>query len=228
MKFKTCVSVSETTPKKLKQVLNQALLQKRSEYAELRLDFLKPKDVPVALDLTKNMLDRCICTLRPKTEGGVFQGSAKERISILKLIAEYNPHLIDIEYNTISKNQKLFQYVRKTKTQILVSWHDFAATPKIGVLIQRLYNMKKFSSCIKIVTTAKNTTDVFTILSLYGKSHNVNLIAFAMGKKGKISRILSLYLNSPYSYVALNKARAVAPGQFSIDEIKKLQKIVTI
>jgi 3-dehydroquinate dehydratase-1 len=41
-----------------------------------------------------------------------------------------------------------------------------------------------------------------------------------MGDLGKISRILCLYLGSPYTYVSLGKA--VAPGQFSIDEVKKI------
>jgi 3-dehydroquinate dehydratase-1 len=41
-----------------------------------------------------------------------------------------------------------------------------------------------------------------------------------MGDHGRISRILSLYLGSPYTYVSLGKP--VAPGQFSVDEIKKI------
>jgi len=41
-----------------------------------------------------------------------------------------------------------------------------------------------------------------------------------MGDAGKISRILCLYLGSPYTYVSLGKA--VAPGQFSVDEVNKI------
>ena len=46
------------------------------------------------------------------------------------------------------------------------------------------------------------------------------VISFAMGDEGKISRILCLYLGSPYTYVSLGKA--VAPGQFSVDEVNKI------
>ena len=41
MTYKTCVSIAEKTPKKLKQTLTKAL--KKSDYAEIRFDFLKPK-----------------------------------------------------------------------------------------------------------------------------------------------------------------------------------------
>ena len=80
--------------------------------------------------------------------------------------------------------------------------------------------MSKFSSNIKIVTNAKSTDDSTRVLELYSKTDKISLIAFAMGDHGRISRILSLYLGSPYTYVSLGKP--VAPGQFSVDEIKKI------
>lgn len=113
MSFKTCVSIAENTPKKLDNTLKRAL--KRSDYAELRFDFLKASQIPDALELVKKKLRRCVCTLRPTTEGGKFRGTEKERISILKLIAEYHPFMIDVEYNTLKKNKSLRNYIKKRK-----------------------------------------------------------------------------------------------------------------
>ncbi|MFN3653917.1 MAG: type I 3-dehydroquinate dehydratase [Candidatus Nitrosotenuis sp.] len=217
MAYKTCVSVAESSPSKLTSTLLKAL--KKSDYAELRLDFLKPADVPSVLEKTKKHHKRCVCTLRPKSEGGKFSGTEKERISILKLIAEYNPYLIDIEFSTLSKNKALFRYVKKTNTKILVSWHDFKKTPNVTTLLQKLGKMRRFSHHVKIVTTANSIKDTATILSLYRKQ-DPNLIAFAMGDYGRISRLLCMNLGSPYTYVSLGKA--VAPGQFSVDEVKSL------
>lgn len=218
MKHKTCVSVAEKTPKKLFTTLKKAL--KKSDYAEIRFDFLKPIQVPEALELSKKYLKKTVCTLRPKSEGGRFSGSEKERISIIKLIAEYNPHLLDVEFNTLTKDRSLFNYIKKTKTDVLVSWHDFKKTPDIGFLEKRFRQMSKFSSNVKIVTTAKDVSDASRVLSLYGMAKKSKLIAFAMGDLGKISRILCLYLGSPFTYVSLGKA--VAPGQFSLAEIKSI------
>ena len=218
MTYKTCASVAEKTPKKLKQTLTKAL--KKSDYAEIRFDFLNPNLVPDVLQQIKKDLRKCVCTLRPVFEGGNFSGSEKNRISILKLIAEYNPFLLDIEFNTLRKNKMLQRYLKSTGTDILVSWHSFKHTPNISVMQKKLSEMKKFSKNVKMVTMAKTISDGSRILSLYKNSKGVKLIAFSMGNFGRMSRLLCLLLGSPYTYVSLGKA--VAPGQFSVDEIKSI------
>ena len=218
MTYKTCVSIAEKTPKKLKQTLAKAL--KKSDYAEIRFDFLNPDSVPEALHLIRKDSGRCVSTLRPIREGGKFSGSEKNRVSIIKLIAEYDPFLLDIEYNTLRKNRNLQRYLKNTDTSLLVSWHNFKQTPTVPVLKKKLLEMKKFSSNIKIVTMARSVNDGSRILSLYNNSKNVKLIAFSMGNFGKMSRLLCLLLGSPYTYVSLGKP--IAPGQFSLDEVKSI------
>jgi len=221
MKYKTCVSVAETTPARTKKILKIALL--KSDFVEIRFDFLKKEEVPETLEMIKKDLNRIVCTLRPKTEGGKFSGNEKERVAILKLIAEYNPFLLDVEFNTLKKNSDLTKYLKSTKTKLLVSWHDFKKTPKSTDLRKKINQMSKFSSNVKIVSTAKSTDDSTRMLELYSKKGKNNLISFAMGDLGRISRILCLYLGSPYTYVSLGKA--VAPGQFSVDEVKKITNL---
>ncbi len=218
MKYKTCVSIAQKTPRGLKKIVKKTL--KKSDYVEIRFDFLKPAEVPKALELLKNDLKKSVCTLRPKSEGGKFSGVEKERIAILKLIAEYNPFLLDVEFNSLKKNKTLVKYLKKTKTPILVSWHDFKKTPNIATLNRVLEQMAKFSKNIKIVTNAKTIVDPSYVLSLYGRASSLSLIAFAMGDFGRMSRILSLYLGSPFTYVSLGKP--IAPGQFSLNEVKSI------
>ncbi len=222
MANKTCVTLAESSPAKLRSFLKKAL--RRSDYAELRLDFMKPSMIPRALNLVKKDLKRCICTLRPKLEGGKFSGSEKNRISILKLVAEYNPHLLDVEYNTIRKNKDLRQYLKRSKTDLLVSWHDFKKTPNSTSLKKMANEMFRFSKNIKIVTTARSIGDSAKVLSLYKNvPKNGNLVAFAMGDYGRMSRILCTQIGSPYTYVSLGKP--IAPGQFSLDEVKSIFKM---
>ena len=218
MKYKTCVSIAEKTPQKIKQTLKIAL--KKSDYVEVRFDFLKIEQIPIALEIIKKDLNRIVCTLRPKTEGGKFAGKEKERIAIIKLIAEYSPFLLDIEFNTLEKNPLLRKYLKSTKTKLLVSWHDFKKTPTSLDLKKKINQMSKMSTNLKIVSTAESTEDSTRMLELYSKKGKNSLISFAMGDFGRISRILCLYLGSPYTYVSLGKA--VAPGQFSVDEVNKI------
>lgn len=223
MKYKTCVSIAEKSSNKIKQTLKVAL--KKSDYVEIRFDFLKTDDIPETLEMIKKDLKNTICTLRPKSEGGMFEGNEKERIAVLKLIAEYNPFLLDIEFNTIKRNKELGRYLKSTKTKILISWHDFKKTPKFSELKNRMNQMSKFSDNLKIVTTARTPDDSTTILQLYSKTGKNNLIAFAMGDDGRLSRILCLYLGSPYTYVSLGIP--IAPGQYSVDEVRKIISLKT-
>ena len=219
MKYKTCVSIGEKNPKKLKNVLKKALL--KSDFAEIRFDYLKKADIPIVLEDIKKSLSRCVCTLRPRSEGGVFIGKEDERRLILRLIAEYNPFLLDVEFNAIQKDKKLASYLRKTKCKLLISWHDFKKTPNESQLRSKFNKMAKFSDIVKIVTVANSVSDASRLLSLYSIKSENETIAFCMGEQGKFSRILCLHLGSPFTYVSLGKA--IAPGQFSLKEIKSLE-----
>ncbi|HKU33516.1 MAG TPA: type I 3-dehydroquinate dehydratase [Candidatus Nitrosotalea sp.] len=222
MASKTCVSIGVFSVAKLVSDVKRSL--RRSDYAELRLDFLNPSQIPSCLNLVRPHLGRCICTLRPRSEGGKFQGSENERISILKLIAEFEPHLLDVEYNTLRKNKELYQYLKRTGVEILVSWHDFTKTPSEQHLKSMAKKMSRFSKNVKIVTTARTISDTLRVLNLYkGTFHRINLVAFAMGDYGRMSRILCTRLGSPFTYVSLGKP--VAPGQFSLDEMKTIFKL---
>ena len=218
MKYKTCVAIAEKNPKKLTNMVKKGL--KKSDFAEIRFDFLKPSDIPDALELVKRQLQRCVCTIRPKTEGGEFSGSENERKSILKLIAEYNPYLLDVEFETLRKDKKFVKSMKTSKTKILVSWHDFEKTPNLISLKKTLRKMTKLSDFVKIVTMAKTVNDATKILSLYSNISKTKLIAFSMGEEAKFTRILCLHMGSPFTYVSLGKA--VAPGQFSLDEVKSM------
>ena len=216
MTDKTCVSIGVSSPAKLKNDLIKAL--NKSDYVELRLDFLEPSQIPNLLNSVKNQLRRCICTLRPKSEGGKFSGTEKERISILKLIAGFDPYLLDVEYNTL-KNKQLYRFFKINKVNLLVSWHDFSKTPSKEFLKNRVKKMARFSKNIKIVTTAQTINDTLKILALYKQVPvSTNLIAFAMGDYGRMSRILCVKLGSPFTYVSLKKP--IAPGQFSLNEMQ--------
>ena len=218
MTYKTCASVAEKTPKKLKQTVTKAL--KKSDYAEIRFDFLNPNAVPEALHLIGKDLKMCVGTLRPIREGGKFSGNEKNRISIIKLIAEYNPFLVDVEFNALQNDKQFQRYMKDSKVKILVSWHNFKNTPNLTILNKKFKIMKKYSDYVKIVTMAKTVNDATKILSLYNNTSATKLIAFSMGEEAQFTRILCLHMGSPFTYVSLGKA--IAPGQFSLDEIRSM------
>ena len=48
MIYKTCISIGENTPEKIRSKLKVAL--KKSDYVEVRLDFLKSEQIPKTLE----------------------------------------------------------------------------------------------------------------------------------------------------------------------------------
>ena len=56
MKYKTCISIGENTPERIRSKLKVAL--KKSDYVEIRLDFLKMEQVPSALEILKKDLKK--------------------------------------------------------------------------------------------------------------------------------------------------------------------------
>jgi len=155
-----------------------------------------------------------------KTEFDELRKNQQPHPIFKKYNLNFVPYKLDQEKLDAYRSIKKGVEAKSTKTKLLVSWHDFKKTPKSSELKNKIKQMSKFSSNVKIVSTAKSTYDSTRMLELYNSKGKNNLISFAMGDVGKISRILCLYLGSPYTYVSLGKA--VAPGQFSIDEVKKI------
>ena len=214
----TCVSVAETTQDKMVNSIVKALGV--SNYVEARLDYLEPESIAGTLDAIKEKKDKLICTVRPETEGGKFQGNEDERIDIICLVARYKPFLLDVEYETLHKNPNMVKRLEALNAKLLVSWHDFNSTPDIKYLTQQMNAMSHYSRWIKIVCMAKTVFDTTKILKLYEmKDERDTLISFSMGCIGSMTRVMCLYAGSPYTYVTLGED-AIAPGQISVKDVK--------
>ncbi|HET9805672.1 MAG TPA: type I 3-dehydroquinate dehydratase [Nitrososphaeraceae archaeon] len=215
---KICVSIGAKTIKELSSSINKAL--GLSDFLEIRFDFLEQSDFSSAIKITDLVKSRSVFTLRPLKQHGEFRGNEIERIEILKKLYDVHPMLLDVEYDTVTSNTSLNNYLQN-KSNVLISWHNFFNTPSDEYLEKKIKDMKKFSNNIKLVTMAKNVTDSFRLLNLYEKFNNSNLITFAMGDYGIISRILcTIYGKSPFTYASLEKT--IAPGQLSVIEMRRI------
>jgi 3-dehydroquinate dehydratase I len=157
--------------------------------------------------------------LRPPEQQGKFKGNKFERLKLLKMLYDTNPLLLDVEYDTINTDNSLNHYL-KDKSNVLISWHNFFNTPSDSYLEKKIYDMKKFSNNIKLVTMATNVNDSFRLLNLYEKFKDINLITFAMGNCGILSRILCTFYGSPFTYSSLENT--IAPGQLSVIEMRRI------
>ena len=194
MAEKICVSIGANTIEELSSSINKAL--DLSDFLEIRFDFLDKSEIPSSIKIIDSIKSRSIFTLRSSDQQGKFKGNEFERLKLLKMLYNTNPMLLDVEYDTIIADYPLNNYL-KDKSNVLISWHNFFSTPSDEYLEKKIYEMKKFSNNIKLVTMATNVTDSLRLLNLYGKFKDINLITFAMGDCGIMSRILCTFYGSP-------------------------------
>jgi 3-dehydroquinate dehydratase I len=217
---KICVSIAASDLEQLKIQINQAF-NFGADYVEIRFDFLNLSDLEEAVNIANAVNKKAVYTLRSPEQGGQFKGNTFERITWLEKLSSSKPMLLDVELYTIECNNNLADYLKENNTSVLISWHDFEKTPSNAQLTNLLYEMRKYSQNVKVVTTAQKTEDSLGLLELYENTLGVNLIAFAMGEAGVLSRLLCVIIgNAPFTYASLEKA--IAPGQLTIKQMRKL------
>jgi len=192
-----------------------------ADFVEIRFDFLMPADMQESLKIVEGIRNRAVFTLRSVQQNGKFIGKNEDRIFWLKQLALSQPMFLDIELHTLHDNDELVDFFTEQKTRMLVSWHDFEKTPTRNELTDLLGEMRIYSNYVKLVTTALNVEDCIRVLDLYKTVTELNLISFAMGVLGILSRILcTIYGNAPFTYAALEEP--FVSGQLTIQQMRKL------
>jgi 3-dehydroquinate dehydratase I len=178
-------------------------------------------DLQEALEIVKGISKRAVFTLRSVKQEGKFTGNDEDRIFWLKQLSLAQPMLLDVELQTLLDVDELVDFFTEQKTRILVSWHDFEKTPTNNELVDVLGQMRIYSNYVKVVTAARNVHDCIRLLELYDVTTALNLISFAMGELGILSRVLcTIYGNAPFTYASLEEA--IAPGQLTVQQMRKL------
>jgi 3-dehydroquinate dehydratase/shikimate dehydrogenase len=200
-------------------------------FVEFRLDSLaKPAAAIGALRecLTERPGMTAIATCRRNAFGGGFAGSAREQVEVLVAAARSGCALVDIEVETAEElGTNVLEALREAGASVIVSWHDFAATPDLEAVYAR---MTPFApDFYKIVPTATSLRDSLRVIDLLEKhGHDGNLIAMAMGFKGMLTRVLGPRFGSVFSFASANGSEGTAPGQVSIQAMRELYRVEAI
>jgi 3-dehydroquinate dehydratase-1 len=215
-----CVSIAPEDAKSIVKEAHRAF-ELGADYVEVRFDFLNPDLLPEALQAARGIKDRTVFTLRSRSEGGMFASTEENRLRWLYRLADQEPMLLDVELDTLKKNDELADFLEKKRSPLLVSWHDFEKTPSSDSIADVLSDMRSYSNYVKIVTMARSIEDSLRVLELYETAIGLSPIFFAMGEAGVISRLLCTVIgNAPFTYASLEKS--LAPGQLTLKQMKKL------
>ena len=218
-----CASIIGKNLGTMRNDLKEAI-KSGADIVELRLDKLENISEWTSLlefDVPK------IVTVRLEKEGGFFEGREKKRIEIFEEAVDRGVECIDISLSTGKKERdQIMKKARKSNTSVILSHHNFEEVPSYKILKKKAEEMEKegadFAKLIGFAKTPEDSVNILRFLILAEKETEIPIISFAMGEKGKFTRIAAPILGSPITYGSVGEK--AAPGQMKIDEVLSIIK----
>src|SRR5579862_2270215 len=90
-----------------------------ADLCELRIDYLRDPDLKAILSAKPLPV---LATVRPKWEGGQYEGDEALRFGLLEDACRYGADYVDVEF-------RAFKDFRRGDARLIVSYHDFEKTP---------------------------------------------------------------------------------------------------
>jgi len=211
----------------------EAALAAGAEMLELRTDYLENLSVDLAKRLileVRNAAGRSvpiIVTCRDRKQGGALPYPQSLRVDVLAGAIKAGADFIDFEYenfvSTEAQERIRLALSQSSKGRLILSAHNFAAK---FADIRKLYRdmLTGFPAAIpKLVYTANHINDCFEAFDLLHQTSGERIV-FCMGQAGLISRIIAKKLDSFVTFASLDEKNATAPGQLTIQRLKRLYR----
>ena len=185
---------------------------------EIRLDLFKLN--PQKIELLALQCRRWIATCRP---GNLTD---YERTVLLAASIRSGATYVDIEYEADPVyGRQLIELAKQFRCKVIISYHNFDLTPDIDTLHQIIEHSKDMGAdLVKLAVTANSPADCAKLMSLY--SRHSNLIAFAMGETGKITRIAAPFLGADFTFVSVDEEHLTATGQLTVSQMGTIYHIL--
>ncbi len=188
---------------------------------EVRIDLIGKRWREVAARLKKPWI---ACNRRPE-EGGEWEGTETARIKELYRAVELGADIIDIELATRDV-ARIVDEIKGT-AECMVSYHDIKKTPSLDRLRQVVINQLAAGAGIcKVITTARKFTDNLAVLQLIAEFTETNIISFAMGAAGQLSRVLCPLVGGYLTYASVVEGRESAVGQITAAGLREIYRML--
>ena len=187
------------------------------DVAELRVDLFSSYDPAAVLATIRRFAGLpTIGTIRSKAEGGNWDRSEQQRASLFAAIMD-DVDAVDIELSSSDILEPIVDDARRRDKIVIVSHHDFAATPSLERLNALAQQAKAAGAdYVKIAAMAQSAADIQTLAQFTIANSALGLISIGMGPHGLCSRILFPALGSRLTFASLGQA--TAPGQLTFEQ----------
>ncbi len=166
-----------------------------------------------------------IAANRDDAHGGKWRGSEEERIAELFKAIELGADIVDVETDMAGIEDIVPRI--KEKARCMISFHDWEGTPPFDYLegiVQQQLNLH--ADLCKVISTARSLDDNITMLKLVKKFPWANIIAFAMGAEGLLSRIMCPLAGGYLTYAAVKEGSGSAPGQITVEMMHSIYRMI--
>lgn len=228
---KICVPVMGRTGEEVLEAAGTAAGY-RPDLIEWRADHLDgAADTEKTLEILKSLRADLgglplLFTFRTKREGGAQELSGDDYLALCALAARSGfVDLLDVEL--FLGEELVAQAVRTARengVKVILSNHDFAATPAKEELVRRLTRMQELGADIaKIAVTPVCRADVLTLLAATEECSRllaVPVVTMSMGALGAVSRVLGETFGSALTFGMAGTASA--PGQIPVEALREL------
>jgi len=167
-----------------------------------------------------------IVTNRVEWEGGQTP-DRPERLDALETAVEQDAvEAIDVELAAIQDGeaQRVVDHAAKHDVAVIVSTHDFEATPDRDRLEELLRQASEHGDVGKLAVTAESADDVLDLLAATRERTVAGdtVATMAMGEAGRHSRAVATLYGSKIGYAPVDPANATAPGQYDLATLREL------
>ncbi len=179
---------------------------------EVRVDALRN---PPSLQQIAALSVPAILTVRRFDEGGAKPISEEERVAhYLALLPA--AAAVDIEVRSLRRLRNVLEAVRHEKKALIVSFHDFEATPSLARLRGINARARRAGAdIVKIAAKTETPAEVARLLVLLEEASEP-VAVMGMGALGRASRLLFAKAGSALNYGWLDKPQVT--GQWSAKE----------
>ncbi|MFC7249647.1 type I 3-dehydroquinate dehydratase [Halomicroarcula sp. GCM10025324] len=193
---------------------------------ELRMDLT---DDPLAqLDAYDGDLP-VLVTNRVEWEGGATADTA-DRLDALETAVEFDAvEAVDLELASLEGDgdhdaARVADHAREHDASVVVSTHDFEATPDRETLVGRLERACAVGDVGKVATTAHTPDDVLAMLvaTRVLTTAGERVATMCMGEAGRHSRAVAPLYGSKIGYAPVDPGAATAPGQYDLATLRHL------
>jgi len=167
-----------------------------------------------------------LVTNRAAWEGGEATDDEQRLDALVAALDHESVVAVDIELASLDDGpgRRVREAAREREIAVVVSTHDFAATPDRTVLRETLERACEAGDVGKLAVTAGSTDDVLALLTVTRRltDEGETVATMAMGEAGRHSRAVAPLYGSRIGYAPVDPAEATAPGQYDLRTLSNL------